>query len=529
MPEAVRSLVVIIFLSFCGRMLVLPLANTLGYRKELKEWLILWLAISIVAFLIPHYWSFLALSFVIIQVLVQRKITSIVPAYFVLVLCLPSLREVIPGFGSINYLLEVTWSRFIILILFLPYIFVHRNKSAEKSYFRLPSDLLILAYIVLISGLKFRDPSLTEALRYCIYNMVDIFIPYYLLSRYITSVEQFKTIFFAIYTFLIILSLFAIFESAKHWLLYISLRPHLGLSPDVFTYKTRSGFLRSHTSHGSINLGYIISVAFGCGLFLMKGLKLNLGRLALFSILIVALLSTVSRGPWVAFAVLIIIYYLPYQQGRRRLFKMVLAMIAVSPLLSFTKMGEKFIALLPFVEKEKQTVDDSTISYRQELVEQASIVINRSPFFGSTDYLETTELESMRQGEGIIDLVNTYIQIALEYGYVGVCLFVLIFLKVIFGIYKKQGYLLRKKEYDLFFLGNLLLAITVSTLVLIGTVSSLENNITNAFYWAFLGLGNAYLFIVTQYKKTEDRNARSKRVENKKADFSMRKKTRGFR
>ena len=102
-------------------------------------------------------------------------------------------------------------------------------------------------------------------------------------------------------------------------------------------------------------------------------------------------------------------------------------------------------------------------------------------------------LQHLIQGEGIIDIVNTYLQIALEYGYVGLFLFLLIFL----GIGIKIQSLIRESRisnnYDLERLGISILVSFVSILVIIGTVSSLNSATVKVFYWSFAGLGTAYI------------------------------------
>lgn len=47
------------------------------------------------------------------------------------------------------------------------------------------------------------------------------------------------------------------------------------------------------------------------------------------------------------------------------------------------------------------------------------IVIQRNPLFGSFDFRNTPEMQSMIQGEGIIDIVNTYINWRCGWGWSG--------------------------------------------------------------------------------------------------------------
>ena len=79
-------------------------------------------------------------------------------------------------------------------------------------------------------------------------------------------------------------------------------------------------------------------------------------------------------------------------------------------------------------------------------------------------------MEDLRQGEGIIDLVNTYAQVALFYGIVGLALFITPVLFAFFAA-ARQAKRLRSQDPDFSSLGNTLAACEFGTLVFIGTSS----------------------------------------------------------
>jgi hypothetical protein len=69
-----------------------------------------------------------------------------------------------------------------------------------------------------------------------------------------------------------------------------------------------------------------------------------------------------------------------------------------------------------------------SIDYRSQLMDNAWIVIQQNLWLGSIDFLKTPEMEAMRQGEVIIDIVNTYLSLLLAYGVIGFGLFLGFFL-----------------------------------------------------------------------------------------------------
>jgi O-antigen ligase len=140
---------------------------------------------------------------------------------------------------------------------------------------------------------------------------------------------------------------------------------------------------------------------------------------------------------------------------------------------------------LPFVG----TVDEGSVTYRQRLFEVSMLVFWQSPLFGSFDYINNPLMEEMRQGQGIIDIVNSYLAVSLAHGVVGLVLFVGPFLTVLVACWRthrRTGHLDPGSEA----VGRAVLACMIGILVTIATVSSIS--VVPTIYWMVLGLGVAY-------------------------------------
>ena len=179
----------------------------------------------------------------------------------------------------------------------------------------------------------------------------------------------------------------------------------------------------------------------------------------------------------------------------RRLAMLAMAGLVALPLLAVMPGGQKVLDLLPFVG----SVEKGNITYREQLFENAMIVIERNLWFGSENFRNTPEMQAMRQGQGIIDVVNTYLHIALQSGLVGLSLFVGFFVAALLGI-RKALRSLADKEDDIYRLGRALLATLVGILIIIATVSSIT--IIPVVYWSVAGLGVAYAQMVRERMKT---------------------------
>jgi O-antigen ligase len=107
--------------------------------------------------------------------------------------------------------------------------------------------------------------------------------------------------------------------------------------------------------------------------------------------------------------------------------------------------------------------------------------------------MKTPEMQEMRQGQGIIDIVNSYIQITLRYGLVGLGLFAGFFALTMLGILRAMR-LIKDKGSEEHLLGRALLATQVSILVIITTVSSIS--FIPLMCWSVAGLGVAYAQMV---------------------------------
>ena len=151
------------------------------------------------------------------------------------------------------------------------------------------------------------------------------------------------------------------------------------------------------------------------------------------------------------------------------------------------------INLLPFIGKTEQ----GNVDYREKLITNSMIVIQRNPWFGSTDFLDTPEMESMRQGQGIIDIVNHYIGITLQTGFVGLGLFVGFFALTLIGIFRAMRKI-PDKDSEEYLLGRVLLATILAILVIIFTVSSIS--FIPIVYWSVAGMGVAYSQMVRKSK-----------------------------
>jgi O-antigen ligase len=352
----------------------------------------------------------------------------------------------------------------------------------------------LVAYLLLTAILYFREDSLTytftNSLRQVFYLIIDVLLPYFVISRSLKNLQSFRDALLSLVLAIMVLAPMAFFEFAKSWLLYQSLGGLLDLKGGMTNYLGRDGMIRALVSTGqAIALGYVMVVGIGIYLFIQRSIHKKFIRRLGMAVLFAGLIAPLSRGPWVGAVVLFVVFIATGRYAIRRLLTLTLSAMLALPLVSILPGGERAINLLPFIG----TTEKFNVDYRENLITNSMIVIARNPWFGSTNFMETPEMEAMRQGEGIIDIVNSYLGITLETGWVGVSLFVSFFVLTLWGIYSGMRSI-PDGDSEEYLLGRALLATQLSIMVMIFTVSSIT--VIPIVYWAIAGVGVGYAQMV---------------------------------
>ncbi|MDE3011239.1 MAG: O-antigen ligase family protein, partial [Pseudomonadota bacterium] len=158
--------------------------------------------------------------------------------------------------------------------------------------------------------------------------------------------------------------------------------------------------------------------------------------------------------------------------------------------------GERIIDLLPWIGQ----ADTGSTAYRKELLDAILPLLIANPIMGVPDYDSRPELQFLRQGEGLIDLVNSYIGVAVGSGLIGLALFVTVHGVALFGLWR----LLRRLDGDARELVRVLFGVYATVLAAIATTSSIS--IIPPLTWAFAGASSALIaYHAPQRRRPEPR------------------------
>lgn len=478
MPEYFRALVYVLIVSAPALYIAGKVAVPLIGEAESRLWRNCWVIATLATFLSRSFIDF-AVALTIMSIYIHRNSKQPILLHIILMFVAPCVPIGVGIPGIFNRVIDLDPPRLLAIIILMP-VAIRLWRENENRQLRGP-DIVIIAFFGYISLLSLRLGDINSILRVLPGYFLDILLPYFVFSRSLRSALNVNQVLLAFVVAALPLAAIGFFEIWRGWRVYYVVVMEWDVVL-ITVYLFRDGLLRAAaTSVESIAFGFLCMTAAGCLLALRTPKPLGLWRYAALGVLLIGLLSSVSRGPWLGFALCVMVLLMT---NLRASFKLFVGMIPGIAALAFLHPPfiDRFTNLLPFVG----SADRGSETYRSRLFENSMIVIERYPFFGSDTFVGEPEMQTMIQGQGIVDVVNTYLQIALHFGLVGLFLFV-----VFFGMLgTRLGILFWNSKSDLVSYDGIL-ALLASILFTIATASSAS--IIPYIYWPFSGVCAALL------------------------------------
>jgi hypothetical protein len=477
-----KPLVVVMGIALMVFLITRPLALRFMTPEDLALRRRVWITLTLTAFVSPSFWLYALIAAAVCAWAAQRD--SNPPALYVMLLqVIPPLGLYIPMVG-INQLFLLNNYRILALVVLLPLavqLFLARQERGSPAQGW--ADVLLLSFLLLQLGLLYPYESFTNTLRRGFLLFIDVWLVYYVFSR---ACRRWHAIVDVMASFVLACSIFAaiaLFETLKGWLLYQGLGDVWG-RPLMWAYLMRGDTLRAQASVGhALALGYALAIGFAFTLYLGRLLRAPQTTVAMGVWMWVGLLAAYSRSPWVVAVVGFFAYAALQPDGLTRVTKYAAVAVALCAAVLVSPIGDRVVDNLPFVG----TVDAATIEYRQRLAEVSWRLIQQNPWFGNPFVL--TEMEELRQGQGIIDLVNSYASTALLYGLVGLSLLLATVLAGMVAAFAASRDW-RETEPEVAVMGACLLAAMLATLVMMAAGSF--GTILALMVWILTGLLLSY-------------------------------------
>jgi len=374
----------------------------------------IWIVLTVLGLISPSIWIYLLIAFPLIYR--AAKLDPNPAALFILLFfAVPDARVSVPG---LPFEIFPIGHHRILALAFLVHIFPtklslgsERRKTFDVMF------LLLLAFVILTFGLDASYRSNTHNFRELILSFLDIVFVYFLFSSLCGKLERILDCFSMWVLVAILLSVVAIFESAKGWLLYTGINIRWG-DENVFAFLLRAGSLRAQASTGhSLALGLWLAIALPLFMVIQRN-QVKFGLKFIFGApMVMGLWSAGGRGPWLAALISVFVYFWMNPAGATRGVRDLIKIFIILGVILASPLGQIIIPYLPFVG----TIDSGNVDYRVRLFEVCMGLVNSNPFFGNP--FAASQMESLRQGQGIIDLVNGYLRVAVFHGLIALGLF----------------------------------------------------------------------------------------------------------
>ena len=473
-----------------------PIALRFSTQEDFSRRRNAWFALTAAAFLSPNFWLFAVVAIPVLTT-AGRKDSNPGAFYLFLLSVIPSISITIPMVG-ISRLFEVDNYMLLSIFVMAPAALRMRKSKQYHASGRLRTmDTFLLCYGILTAFFYLQPEvsrgvlaafTVTDAIRRALVFFIATYIPYWVISRSILSRKVLVEDFAAFILACAVMAGVAVFESASHWLLFGEMAERWGEGNSFSSYYWRGNSLRAMASAGHpLALGYLLAVAFGFWLYLQSHSIPTRHRIGGILLLWLGLLATYSRGPWLIACCIFLVYQLLVPRAWSRFFKAAAIAGMAAVVISFTPLGDKIVDALPFFHNSPE---DASVVYRHRLLDRTWQVIQENPILGDQEVL--LKLQDLRQGEGIIDVVNSYVNVLLGSGFVGLS-FMLGF--ILLGALKAWALSRRIADVDADFskMGASLVACILGTLLMM-VDGSFGTGLERMFYvlGAFAG-GYAYL------------------------------------
>ena len=454
-----KNLVVVMAIALAVFAVARPVCERYMEGADFRRRRNVWLTLTVLAFVTPSIWLYAAVAMPLMFLAAKRDPNPLA-LYALLMFLIPNVSAPLPSIGF-NQLFALNHVRMLSLAILVPVVWRRQGQLPGAARFG-TLDWILLAYCVLQLALFTPYEAFTNTMRRSFLLFLDTFVVFYAFARLrpTRAVMTEVAVMFCLVCGL--LAPLAIFESVRGWLLYEPIPYHWGI-PTVSAWLLRGDALRAQVSTGhSLSLGYTISLGIGFLMFVQSQRARSTIDTGITLILCTGLIVSYSRGAWLT-ALILFIVYMAVRPGSASVFVKVLPVIALLTVVAyFSPLKEIIIDRLPIIG----TSDQDTVEYRRRLAEVSWQLIKLNPLLG--DPFVTNNMEELRQGQGIIDIVNAYLSVTLFYGFAGLSLFLSFFLVALWRCYRALKSL-GDAPSDTAALGAALVACMVATLFFIAT------------------------------------------------------------
>ncbi|MET3825517.1 hypothetical protein ABIC16_001210 [Sphingomonas sp. PvP055] len=287
-----------------------------------------------------------------------------------------------------------------------------KDRGAEPARW----NIALAAFVLLLIIIAIRGTSATNWLRQILAVVMSYGIPVLVIDQCMRSAANRRTFLLTLAGIGSMLAAILTYESRVHWPLYTSLYNKFQVLLPGLVVKFRDGSMRAYGPlDEATSAGFALVITFAAALACHRDFRNGPARYVVPALIGLGILAPQSRGGMIGAAVVLVCYAF-YHYGSAGLAK---AAALLAPL-----------AAVYFARSNSNgggTADaQNTVDYRQQLFHRGMEEFWKNPIIGDSMDDVMARMEDMRQGEGIIDFVNSYLYFGLALGVIGVVLFCIV-------------------------------------------------------------------------------------------------------
>lgn len=347
----------------------------------------------------------LAIAGVILLVLAPGRPTQRAMYY---IMTLPAAPIVIAAnipFPGLNYLITIDFPKIAAAAILVPLLFIPVASRVKRLQ---SADLIILLFTLFAAVQMVFAFNFTSGLRVFVDLLLLNLIPFVALSRAFATADD-GAASAIVWLFLAgIFSAVAVATQIWSWNFYTFATPS-------FFGQVRDGIVRVSGTTNPFVFGLIVVLGMGAVELIRREKRMSASFAWFWRIVLaVALILSTARGAMLAaVAMYATFWYFTRFPRAARAAGIMATIFVIAPL--------AFVVLLNI---DFQAVDKyGTFEYRRQLLLASYDQIAANPIFGDPFFADSPIMQKMRQGEGIVDVVNHYLGVTLSYGFVGLALY----------------------------------------------------------------------------------------------------------
>jgi len=289
------------------------------------------------------------------------------------------------------------------------------GKFSPEKYTNNYSTYAIVAVLTFINA---RDTTLTNILRVAIENFISYIIPYIILRNSLRDYASIRAMALFVIAAGVAVSAIAMFESFMVWPMYQTYSQSFGTITNA-NVKMRGGMLRAAGPSMNPPLSAaVLALCFVTTFASASLFKTKMGHRMALGIIALGLFCMQARVGWLG-AIAGSIGVLISNRGIKAFtIYAPIILLAFGGVYGLAQFDEGFANLAGFSADAKGSSE-----YRNRADTRSIEIIKEHPLIGQSIAAVESQMEDLRQGEGIIDFTNGYMAISLFSGIIGLLIF----------------------------------------------------------------------------------------------------------